>query len=90
MSEMVYRFGCWTLGLVGFIPAAQARRAEEFETTLMMLLPSEEERERFREGVLMLAQTGLVDPDQIEILAKTFARYGADTTDQEIERQSNG
>lgn len=82
MSDMIYTFGCRLLGLGGSIPAAQARRAEEFETTLMMLLPSEEDRERFREGVLMLAQAG-VDASQMEALAKALARHGADTTGAE-------
>lgn len=67
MSEALYRFVRWCFGLLGFIPATDAHRAEAFETTLMMLLPSDQDRERFREGALMLVQA----------LAEAYARHGA-------------
>lgn len=78
MSETVYRFARWFFGMFGLIPVAEAQRVEEFETTLMMLLPSSKDRERFREGALMLAKAG-VGAEQMEAIATAFPRLGADT-----------
>lgn len=76
VAEMLYRLGRWVFSFFGLVPAVEARRDAKFEETLQMLLPSEQDREQFKEGVIWLAQAGLGAGDMAKA-ARMFARgYG--------------
>lgn len=60
------------LANLGYVPAVEAAREQEFETSLAMLLPDEGEREKFRQGYLMLAKAGITC-DDMEWAARALA-----------------
>lgn len=56
---MIYAVARWLMRQVGLVPIAEAVKNREFENTLAMLYPTEEDLDQFREGVILLAQAGV-------------------------------
>lgn len=55
---MIYEISVRFFRLLGLVPIDQAAKQQDFENQLAMLFPAEEDREAFREGMLMFAKAG--------------------------------